>query len=87
MMDGIQYLVNKIYESLQFDPDKDIKMDSLMLVRLIIAIEEECGTEIPLEMLNADQLQNRGYIGSIVDYCISDKQIIESTVIDENKSC
>lgn len=87
MMDGIQYLVNKIYESLQFDPDKDIKMDSLMLVRLIIAIEEECGTEIPLEMLNADQLQNRGYIESIVDYCISDKQIIESTVIDENKSC
>lgn len=86
-MDGIQYLVNKIYESLQFDPDKDIKMDSLMLVRLIIAIEEECGTEIPLEMLNADQLQNRGYIESIVDYCISDKQIIESTVIDENKSC
>lgn len=64
MMDGIQYLVNKIYESLQFDPDKDIKMDSLMLVRLIIAIEEECGTEIPLEMLNADQLQNRGYIES-----------------------
>ena len=58
-----------------------------MLVRLIIAIEEECGTEIPLEMLNADQLQNRGYIESIVDYCISDKQIIESTVIDENKSC
>ena len=87
MMDGIQYLVNIIYESLQFDPDKDIKMDSLMLVRLIIAIEEECGTEIPLEMLNADQLQNRGYIESIVDYCISDKQIIESTVIDENKSC
>ena len=77
MIDAIHYVVNKIYESLQLDPDKDVKMDSLMLVRLIIAIEEECGTEIPLDMLNADQLQNRKYVEVIVEYCISQKRIKE----------